>query len=71
MMVGITLLNDTKGDKVDSIATQCREDFLHINTQILKEWIQGRGSPCTWGNLIHALRLHCGTLADEVAEHVK
>ena len=66
LMFGITLLDDSKGDKVESIVRQHREDSLNINIQILKEWIRGRGRRCTWDNLIYALRLHCGTLADEI-----
>ena len=68
MMVGITLLNDKNGDEMKSIIRQYREDSLQINTKILTEWIQGRGIPCTWNNLIYVLRLHCGTLADDVEQ---
>ena len=68
MMVGITLLNDKNGDEMKSIIRQYREDSLQINTKILTDWIQGRGTPCTWNDLICALRLHCGKLADDIEQ---
>ena len=68
-LVGIALLNDINGDRVDSIVSQYRDDPLHINTHILTDWIQGRGTSCTWDNLIGVLKLHhCGTLAEDIEE---
>jgi hypothetical protein len=64
---GTLLLDDQNGTQVDNIKEESRGMPERINTQILKDWLQGKGLPVTWGNLLDTLRqcnLH--TLADQM-----
>ena len=54
---GICLLNDTNGSKVSNMAHKHSKDAERINTEILQEWITGRGKqPVTWATLVEVLR---------------
>ena len=54
---GICLLNDTNGSKVSNMAHKHSNDAERINTEILQEWITGRGrQPVTWETLVEVLR---------------
>jgi hypothetical protein len=55
-MLGTILLNDTVGEKMDTIRGNRRGDNDRIVRMILQEWIQGNGKPVTWKTLIRTLR---------------
>ena len=65
---GILLLDDTSGGKVNNLEHKCREDAVRINTEILQEWVAGRGKqPVTWETLTEVLRdVELCTLASEI-----
>ena len=65
---GILLLNDATGGKVRNLEHKCREDAERINTEILQEWVAGRGKqPVTWETLTEVLRdVELSTLASEI-----
>ncbi len=54
---GTLLLEDRTGAVVQAIETQCLNDSLRINREILSRWLQGKGrKPVTWVTLIRVLR---------------
>ena len=67
---GILLLNDPNGTRVHDIEDKCNRDVERVNTEILREWVTGRGKkPVNWETLIKVLRdtgLH--RLASEIEE---
>ena len=53
---GILLLEDTTGDKVRNMEHKYREDAERINTEILHDWIAGKGKqPMSWETLTEVL----------------
>ena len=55
---GIILLDDKEGVKMDAIENDIKK-CEDINREVLKQWMQGKGLPVAWSNLIKALR-NCG-----------
>ena len=54
---GLHLLDDPNGTRVRNIERDYRE-IERINTEILREWVTGRGKkPVTWKTLTEVLRL--------------
>ena len=54
---GILLLEDTNGAKVHNMEHKHRGDAEQINTEILQEWVSGRGRlPVSWTTLTEVLR---------------
>ena len=66
---GIFLLQDLKGQKVKSIKCKHLSDPSQINTEILEEWLAGKGKqPVTWTTLVEVLRdTELYTLADVIS----
>ena len=66
---GIFLLNDYSGTTVHGMEVEYRRNAERIITEILWEWIAGRGKkPVSWGTLIEVLRdIELCTLASEIA----
>ena len=66
-MFGTFLLNDTMGNRVDSIELALLGKPEGIVTKILQEWVGGRGAALTWDTLVKTLRdCELNTLADHV-----
>ena len=64
---GIFLLDDTMGDRVDSIELASLGKPEVIVTKILQEWVGGRGAALTWDTLVKTLRdCELNTLADHI-----
>ena len=65
---GTLLLEDKKGNKVDSIAKSKHYIPVDITVEILKQWLQGKGrKPVTWQTLIKCLRdTNLNALADDI-----
>lgn len=56
-MFGQLLLEDNTLTEVHSITGNHSDDIERINTEILKQWITGKGKhPVTWKTLIQVLR---------------
>ena len=54
---GILLLEDTNGAKVRNMEHKHQKDAEQINTEILQEWVSGRGrQPVSWATLTEVLR---------------
>ena len=54
---GLLLLNDTTRAKVCNIEHKHLRNAEWINTEILQEWLEGRGKqPVSWRTLIEVLR---------------
>ena len=54
---GTFLLNDRNGSRVKIMARKHLNDAEQINTEILQEWLTGRGKqPVTWATLVEVLR---------------
>ena len=62
------LLDDSNGSRVKIIARKHHYDAEEINTEILKEWLTGRGKkPVTWATLVDILRdIELSALASEI-----
>ena len=65
---GTLLLEDKKGNKVDSIAKSKHYIPVDITVEILKQWLQGKGrKPVTWQTLVKCLRdTNLNALADDI-----
>ena len=65
---GILLLNDPNGTRVSNIEYKHRGDAVQINTEILREWVTGRGKkPVSWETLTEVLHnIGFGALASEI-----
>ena len=65
---GAFLLDDEKGVRVNNIAHRSPNDAERINTEILKEWLIGRGKkPVTWATLVDVLHdIKLSTLARDI-----
>ena len=65
--IGIFLLHDKTGSRVNSFKQACLGDPENIVTRILEEWLIGKGKPCTWQMLIKTLRdCEFTVLADQI-----
>ena len=65
---GTLLLEDKYGNEIKMIRTFERDDPLHIVSEILKQWLQGKGkTPVTWQTLVRCLRdTKLNVLADKI-----
>ena len=65
---GLLLLEDRNGTTVDNIIYKHNNDPERINTEILKEWLNGSGKqPVTWEILIETLdECNLVTLAKDI-----
>ena len=65
---GIFLLDDLNGSRVKSMAHHHLNKAKQINTEILQEWLTGRGKkPVTWTTLVEILRdIELTALAGEI-----
>ena len=65
---GTFLLDDTNGSRVKIMAHEHLNKAEQINTEILQEWLTGRGKqPVTWGTLVEVLRdIELSTLASDI-----
>ena len=70
LMFGTLLLKDDNGDRVQAIVSKYKDDVMNINFQILIEWVQGNGIPCTWDDLICILKKCCNTLAVDIEKRL-
>ena len=69
---GIFLLDDTQGSAVRNIESRCHGDPEGVVKEILRQWLQGQGTPVTWENLISTLRdIDLNVLASEIEQYVK
>ena len=65
---GLYLLDDPNGTRVRNLELEYRPNAERINTEILCEWVTGRGKkPVTWKTLTIVLRdIELGALASEI-----
>ena len=65
---GFHLLDDPNAARVNNLELECRQNAERINTEILREWVTGRGKkPVTWETLTEVLRdIELGALASEI-----
>ena len=65
---GTFLLDDRNGSRVKIMARKHHYDAERINTEILQEWLTGRGKqPVTWATLVEVLYdIELSTLAGEI-----
>ena len=65
---GTLLLEDKKGNKVDSIVKSKHYISVDITVEILKQWLQGKGrKPVTWQTLVNCLRdTNLNAVADDM-----
>ena len=66
---GTFLLDDRNGSRVKIMAHKHLNDAERINTEILEEWLTGRGKqPVTWATLVEVLRdIELSTLAGDIS----
>jgi len=56
MRFGILLLDDGTGSRVNSLVHKHQSDAEQINSEILQQWIAGKGKhPVTWKTLVEVL----------------
>ena len=66
---GIFLLNDEDGSQIQVIDSDCNGKCEHIMCKILSDWLQGKGKPVAWKELIETLRdCDLNELADTIQE---
>ena len=66
---GIFLLNDEDGSQIQIIDNDCNGKSERIMCKILSDWLQGKGKPVTWKELIETLRdCDLNELADTIQE---
>ena len=65
---GTILLDDRTGSKVKSLEHEHHKNSAQINTEILRQWLNGSGKkPVTWKILVGVLRdIELSTLADNI-----
>ena len=65
---GLLLLEDDTGARIQSIAHEHRDNAEQINTEVLQQWINGRGKQSvTWKTLIEVLHdIELSKLAREI-----
>ena len=65
---GTFLLDDRNGSKVKIMAHKHLNDSERINTEILQEWLAGKGKqPVTWTTLVEVLQdIELTALASEI-----
>ena len=64
---GTFLLDDKRGNRVDSIKIASLGEPEDIVTRILQEWVGGRGAVLSWHTLVKTLRdCELAVLADEI-----
>ena len=65
---GILLLEDTNGARVRNMEHKHQRNAEQINTEILEEWVNGRGrQPVSWEILTEVLRdVKLGQLASDI-----
>ena len=64
---GIILLDDKAGKRVDIIKKDCRGISEDITMEILKEWLNGKGTEVSWKSLVKTLRkCKINFLADQI-----
>ena len=65
---GTFLLDDRNGSRIKIMAHKHHYDAERINTEILQEWLTGRGKqPVNWATLVEVLRdIELSTLAGEI-----
>ena len=65
---GAFILDDRNGSRVKIIAHKHLNDAERINTEILQEWLTGKGKqPVTWATLVEVLRdIELTALATEI-----
>ena len=65
---GTFLLDDRNGSRVKIMAHKHLNDAEQINTEILQEWLTGRGrQPVNWATLVDVLHnIELSTLAGEI-----
>jgi hypothetical protein len=64
---GIFLLKDKAGKRVDIIKKDCRGISEDITMEILKEWLNGKGTEVSWKSLVKTLRkCKINFLADQI-----
>ena len=56
--LGMGLLQDHHGAKLDAIVRECRDNASDINRKILQKWVNGDGKqPASWATLATELEL--------------
>ena len=66
---GIFLLNDEDGSQIQIIDNDCNGRCDRIMCKILSDWLQGKGKPVAWKELIETLRdCDLNELADTIQE---
>jgi len=66
---GTFLLDDRNGSRVKIMAHKYLNNPVQINTEILNEWLTGRGKqPVNWATLVEALhKIELSTLAGDIS----
>ncbi len=70
---GFFILDDETGARVAAITMQCFHNPVLCATEILSQWLQGKGvQERTWGKLVEILRdLDMNTLAEDIEDVLK
>ena len=65
---GIKLLEDRDGSRMDAIEHRHQRDPIRINTDVMKEWLLGKGrQPVSWTTLATVLEgIGLSTLAQDI-----
>lgn len=65
-MLGVILLQDEFGERVEAIALQ-HSKTVDIMQTIITDWLKGRGLRATWQSLVDSLKkVHLDTIANDI-----
>ena len=68
---GIFILNDGKGTTMNTLESQHQKNSEAILNDVFTRWLEGKGSECTWEQLLKCLRqCRCNALADKLQKNL-
>lgn len=67
--LGVFLLKDEYGTTTRALENEHQKNAESINRDILSRWLQGKGLPVTWAELINVIKqIECYSLAKEMED---
>ena len=63
------LLKDPNAHRITAIEFKWANDLVRMNTEILQEWVQGKGASLSWQTLVDTLeKVELSELAKEIRD---
>ena len=66
---GMLLLKDPNAHRITAIEFKWPSDLVRMNTEILQEWVQGKGASLSWQTLVDTLeKVELSEMAKEIRD---